>query len=138
MKFTISTTIFAALATTGFPAAADAIPVTTAVDEAAYQEIMNNRSESHRFLHANEPAANTKLLKEELLPCRILASMLWVLIIAPYRSEINVDIRVNLAEKFDTKSNVDSYGFMVVKTIVIEQPRDNPSNQAPNIGGGSP
>jgi hypothetical protein len=60
MKFPIIATIFAALATTGYAAAADAIPsVTTAavVDETAHQVIMNDGSEENcRVLRVNEPA----------------------------------------------------------------------------------
>jgi hypothetical protein len=59
MKFTILATVFAALATTGFSAAAvaaDAIPV-AAVDETTPQGIMDGSEENHRVLRANEPVA---------------------------------------------------------------------------------
>jgi hypothetical protein len=57
MKFTIIATIFAALATTGYSAAADAIPVVAAVDDTAPpQGIMTDGSDNHRVLRAKKPA----------------------------------------------------------------------------------
>jgi hypothetical protein len=65
MKFTILATVFAALATIGFSAAAtadadaDAIPV-AAVDETTPQRIMNGSEGNHRVLRANEPVADNE------------------------------------------------------------------------------
>jgi hypothetical protein len=61
MKFTIIATIFAALATTGYSAAADAaadaIPVVAAVDDTAPpQGIMTDGSDNHRVLRGKKPA----------------------------------------------------------------------------------